>query len=934
MVENSKSAIGKRKILSSYNSDAKTRGRSELVGELNKDLEGYRRAIDLESSDTSDSSEDEDFDYEIFAYAKELTMKTYTPIYKKYIDDNAKYYRSEFQQHIRQFMPRKYRTYNNLSTSVDLLVPHRLKRFDTVCVPESPDNDMFPCLVQMFPSSTMCPRMRYYVHVDRNIQTDDTLRLSNFPQLESSEDVDRFHQELRKAYPEGIHGERRGWGLLITDELLYLLVQEVLKQWTTTNYPTSYIFKAIYKLFPTKLITGELEDSYPTLVRRFEKEPNMKKNTKSVKEVDHSISSLYCGKCNQFFCELHALDGTEKVAINKDYMASDDEDVEACGPECYMTEQNGDVEQNMEDNDCELKLDALFNEEASQKLLELLLNLKKFSSCCLSKVLSKYDSNREWTCREIFVINQALERHKASLSPEESKERKKMMKDLPTGHKSLARMTNGEINNSAKLKPCAHEGACTDCVCSQENTPCTKFCKCSEDCRKKLRGCVCLPGQCGTNLCPCYLAKWECDSDNCKNCICGSSKFTLPSLDLYPTPDPELNYYGVSDSEEDHNFLGASKRQNYKKQSSDLESLMSTESTGTHSVSTIGNSSEADERFGNVFPLSICNRENMDVYIDATEGVGGAAQKCRVGDDFLDLNARESSLSLTEQVIGPKSENQEKAVTGTKITSYNEDHNDCLPSFFSCELTQGVEGWLSSLSAPNKFDNIQGNNRSNSIIERALPTKVEQTDLRSLNKEQQTDIRLKRRKQYRFLSIQAYKRQQEKVLASVFGSEILKKSEVGRPYGNEQEEDRCNNCRIQNGQFKRLKVGVSSVAGFGCFLCEPASKGDLVAEYTGEVISRWEAERRGLIYDEFKCSFIFALNNAQSVDATRMGNTIRFANHSDNGNCYSQIIVVNGEHRIGIFAKRDLPSGEEIFFDYQYNKNCKEKYVPKDSKDV
>ncbi|TFY52764.1 hypothetical protein EVG20_g10413 [Dentipellis fragilis] len=127
----------------------------------------------------------------------------------------------------------------------------------------------------------------------------------------------------------------------------------------------------------------------------------------------------------------------------------------------------------------------------------------------------------------------------------------------------------------------------------------------------------------------------------------------------------------------------------------------------------------------------------------------------------------------------------------------------------------------------------------------------------------------------------------------------------------------CQNCLIQRGQHKNPVVRIGQF-GLGLFLTEPAETGDLLMEYVGEIILPLTMASRDDLARHRERNYVFALNRTYAIDAGQAGNPSRYINHApkDEANCKALVHLVNGEHRIGIFATKDIEAGHEIFLFY------------------
>ncbi|MFL5608820.1 MAG: SET domain-containing protein [Gemmatimonadaceae bacterium] len=114
-----------------------------------------------------------------------------------------------------------------------------------------------------------------------------------------------------------------------------------------------------------------------------------------------------------------------------------------------------------------------------------------------------------------------------------------------------------------------------------------------------------------------------------------------------------------------------------------------------------------------------------------------------------------------------------------------------------------------------------------------------------------------------------------------------------------------------------FEVRQSAIQGKGAFATRNIRKGTRLVEYLGQRISWRTADKR---YDDEKMgrhhTFLFTVDDKTVIDAAVNGNDARFLNHSCDGNCEA----ITDRKRIFIDARRSIKAGEELLYDYQYER--------------
>ncbi|KAF8936365.1 histone methyltransferase set2 [Haplosporangium gracile] len=132
----------------------------------------------------------------------------------------------------------------------------------------------------------------------------------------------------------------------------------------------------------------------------------------------------------------------------------------------------------------------------------------------------------------------------------------------------------------------------------------------------------------------------------------------------------------------------------------------------------------------------------------------------------------------------------------------------------------------------------------------------------------------------------------------------------------------CLNRRFQMKQNADVDVVKTEKKGFGLRAMEGLPAGSFVMEYIGEVLPHSSFVKRTREYSlaGVEHFYFMSLQSDEVIDATKKGCLARFINHSCNPNCHLEKWVVGSKLRIGIFTIKRVAEGEELTFDYQFER--------------
>ncbi len=112
---------------------------------------------------------------------------------------------------------------------------------------------------------------------------------------------------------------------------------------------------------------------------------------------------------------------------------------------------------------------------------------------------------------------------------------------------------------------------------------------------------------------------------------------------------------------------------------------------------------------------------------------------------------------------------------------------------------------------------------------------------------------------------------------------------------------------------RRIQTRRSGVHGLGVFALQAIAAGEVIIEYTGQIIT-WKQALKRHPHDpkDPNHTFYFHIDDGRVIDAKYGGNSSRWINHSCAPNCEAD----EQDGRVFIKALRKIRPGEELFYDY------------------
>ena len=125
-----------------------------------------------------------------------------------------------------------------------------------------------------------------------------------------------------------------------------------------------------------------------------------------------------------------------------------------------------------------------------------------------------------------------------------------------------------------------------------------------------------------------------------------------------------------------------------------------------------------------------------------------------------------------------------------------------------------------------------------------------------------------------------------------------------------------NSEKIKRGYVSDVIIKwVDEKMGYGLFANEPIKKGEFIGEYAGLLIIRYLVNGGGGDYCMRYPNLSLGLMH-YTLDAEKLGNEMRFANHNYTPNMQPTVALENGLSHSALVALRDIEPGEQLTYDY------------------